>query len=498
MSGERAPSTFRPLGLGEPSASWQARCLERLRIAGVSPASHGRADFDLELGAGKGGASRADGAPPPRLGRWSFRVDGLGVGGAGRACRDALLEGRASVRARLVAYTEARGEVVLREGRLPLRPYSLRRSVDDVMEELAAWPALACRGLEASGRLEGPRILGAASPAPDRGGREGRGAGESAARAAIRGVRCRLRAVGNRVRIAWRTLFRHDHWNVGLVHRPIGDFLEPGPESEVEWWDALPTGGFRADPFGLRLADELLVLYEEMSYDTGHGRIVGETLGGDGERTARLAAMEGEGHYSYPFLLEHDSEIYCVPETADRRRVVLYRAVEPPGRWEPAATLLEGIAAVDPTLFRHEGRWWLLCTDADAGPRHVLMAWHAPEPAGPWSPHAANPVKVDIHAARPAGTPFRHRGELYRPAQDGAGSYGEAVVINRVVRLTPDEFAEEEVRRITLPPESDFPSGVHTLSALGPDMTLLDGKRAGFSMPELVRRLRSVLRGGGR
>ncbi len=45
---------------------------------------------------------------------------------------------------------------------------------------------------------------------------------------------------------------------------------------------------------------------------------------------------------------------------------------------------------------------------------------------GPWEPHRRNPVKCDVRGSRPAGTPFVHGGELYRPAQDGSKRYGKA------------------------------------------------------------------------
>ncbi len=36
-------------------------------------------------------------------------------------------------------------------------------------------------------------------------------------------------------------------------------------------------------------------------------------------------------------------------------------------------------------------------------------------------------------------------GALYRPAQDCSVTYGGAVVINRIDRLTPEEFSEQPV-----------------------------------------------------
>ena len=118
-----------------------------------------------------------------------------------------------------------------------------------------------------------------------------------------------------------------------------------------------------------------------------------------------------------------------------------------------------------------------------------LFVWHARNLEGPWEPHALNPVKADIRSSRPAGTPFVHGGMLYRPAQDCSRMYGGGIVINRVVRLTPTEFAEEPAATVEPFSESPFRDGIHTLSGVG-DLTLIDSKRHRFvpsAIPYVLR-----------
>jgi hypothetical protein len=186
-------------------------------------------------------------------------------------------------------------------------------------------------------------------------------------------------------------------------------------------------------------------------------------------------------HASYPFVFEHDGDRFCVPELGRARRVDLFRAGED-GTWDRVATLVDGFPAVDPTLFRYAGLWWLLCTDADRGPNVKLHAWWALDLLGPWRPHAANPLKTDVRSSRPAGTPFVHAGVLYRPAQDDSRTYGGRVVLNRVVHLTPSEFEEEPVASVEPDPDGPYPNGLHTISAAG-ELTLIDGKRSRFIWP---------------
>jgi hypothetical protein len=69
-----------------------------------------------------------------------------------------------------------------------------------------------------------------------------------------------------------------------------------------------------------------------------------------------------------------------------------------------------------------------------------------------------------------------YSGHLYRPAQDCSKKYGGAVVLNRVTKLTPSEFQEEQASIIAPYKNSPFPDGIHTTSSVG-EYTLIDGKR---------------------
>lgn len=149
--------------------------------------------------------------------------------------------------------------------------------------------------------------------------------------------------------------------------------------------------------------------------------------------------------------------------------------------------LLEGHALLDPTIFRHEDRWWLFCTDAERGPNDFLCAWYADALTGEWHPHRANPVKVDIRGARPAGPPFLCEEKLIRPAQDCSRVYGGAVTFNRILKLTPDEFFEEPVGKL-MPDGQHYPAGLHTISGFG-EQSIVDGARWTFVWNEFARAL---------
>jgi hypothetical protein len=290
-------------------------------------------------------------------------------------------------------------------------------------------------------------------------------------------------------------VFRAEEWNVGIVRRPIQSFLESSAEPEVHWLPMPKRGEFIADPFGICCDGSIRLLYEKYDYDAGKGVISCLTLtDGKIDQPERLA-IDPPCHASYPYLVRHGGEIYCIPETSAAREVALYKACEFPHKWERSATLIQGLAAVDSTIFEHEGRWWLMCSDADLGPDSTLLVWHSRSLFGPWEPHAANPVKVDASSARPAGTPFVHEGSLYRPGQDCSKTYGGRVVIHKVTQLTPDEYAEEPASTIVPLTQGPFREGLHTISSAG-DVTLVDGKRRIFMWKAICAGIRYHIAAG--
>jgi hypothetical protein len=233
---------------------------------------------------------------------------------------------------------------------------------------------------------------------------------------------------------------------------------------------------------------KITILCENFSYGDAKGVISSIELIDNACPHSPMTALDLPFHLSYPYLIEHREDTYCIPETAAAREVGIYKAEKFPHTWVKVATLMNGVAAIDPTVFEYEGLWWLMCTDKERNAFVNLFAWYAQDLFGPWKAHAANPIKTDIRSARPAGTPFTYEGFLYRPAQDCSVTYGGRIVLNKVTRLTPTEFKEEPTAIIEPYPDTAFPTGIHTISAVG-DITLVDGRRMAFIGTAFKRRL---------
>ena len=412
-----------------------------------------------------------------RYGVWSVQHDESRYGGI-PACLWPIYDGDAVTIA--VLRRSAGGVdngIALRSGYFRTALHSLRQNVDQVHFGVVGWPANVCQDvrLGQTAYLEGPAAATPVAPSRIPSNRQM--------------MRFLVRQTRHGLRRAARALVRHEEWCIGVADVPINRFLEARGEKRVRWLNPPERGRFIADPFGAQIDGVTHILYEDFRYATSKGVIGTIEAAATGPPRIPRVAIELPVHASYPYLVVDREEIYCIPETNASREIGLHRAVVFPTRWEKIGTLVSGVAALDPTVFRHEGRWWLTCTDREIGENMPLFVWHARNLEGPWEPHALNPVKTDIRSSRPAGTPFVHGGILYRPAQDCSRMYGGRIVINRVVRLTPTEFSEEPAATVEPFSESPFPDAIHTLSGVG-DITLIDSKRHRFvpsAIPYVLR-----------
>ena len=302
-------------------------------------------------------------------------------------------------------------------------------------------------------------------------------------------MRFGVRLASNFVSHQLRAVALQPQWNVGIVDAPISRFLEATFQPVVRWLPRPPPSHFVADPFGLPGRPDQAFLVETYDYHSRRGVI--SAVGGVGGRVIGRDLLDVGTHASYPHLVEVGEEVFCVPQLSGRPGIRAFRALEYPTSWESGPLLVPDVVALDATPFQHEGRWWIAFTDGTRGANTHLHLWHAADFHGPWQPHAANPVKIDVRSSRPGGTVFVHEGSLYRPAQDCSRSYGGGVSICRVTELTPSEFREEVVQVFASTP-GRYRHGTHTLSGVG-ERTLIDGKALSFSFPGTIGALRSRL-----
>jgi hypothetical protein len=248
------------------------------------------------------------------------------------------------------------------------------------------------------------------------------------------------------------------------VERLVSDPLRFG-RARTEPLAPLP-GVLRADPFGFRLGDRNWLLFEEQRPgDRGRLRAALETKNGWEVQDGEILALPH--HLSWPCVVELDGKIFLLPESGEAGEVALWECEEFPFRWRKAKTLLSGRPWHDPCLVEHDGLWWLFVSPGGDSPHDhsaELDLFCSPDPLRmEFKAHALNPVSLSVAGARPAGNLFRHEGQLIRPAQDGRGGYGAAILLQRIDRLTPREYSATTLGRLE-PPAGTH--GLHTLNAL--------------------------------
>jgi hypothetical protein len=236
-----------------------------------------------------------------------------------------------------------------------------------------------------------------------------------------------------------------------------------------------PKDRYWADPFPLEKNGRYFVFFEELPFAAGKAHISMIEVKPDGSASQPQRVLEREYHLSYPFLVEHEGALYMIPESARNNTVEAWRCVDFPLRWKRERVLLAGVRCVDATFHRGEDRWWIFANLASGGTRvfdDELHLFHAAELLGDWQPHPRNPVKSDVRGARPAGRLYWRNGALHRPAQVCTPRYGAGLALNRVLRLTPRDYAERQAA-LVLPDAAAGLLGLHTVNRAGP-LTVVD------------------------
>jgi hypothetical protein len=241
-----------------------------------------------------------------------------------------------------------------------------------------------------------------------------------------------------------RAAFRRQ-WSVGLRQRR-GDGL---PQEDQRPWRLVspPADRYWADPFVFQSDGDTLVFVEQVRYADQKGELAVGRLERDGGLSALEPILSAGHHLSYPYVLRDEGQKFMIPESSEARRVELWAATDFPTGWTQAAVLLEEVRAVDASVLRHGGLYWMWVNQSFDGGRldDETFLYFSDRLESGWTPHPRNPVVSDARRARPAGRPFVSGEMLIRPAQDCTGGYGARVVFNAVEVLTTEDYLERPV-----------------------------------------------------
>ena len=201
---------------------------------------------------------------------------------------------------------------------------------------------------------------------------------------------------------------------------------------------------FVADPFIVTFKNRWFIFFEVLNRANHRGEI-GLATSTDGLQWQYQHIVLAESHHlAYPQVVQDGSSMYLIPDSPEHG-VNLYRADRFPDRWRYVSRLLNDPQITDPTVFRHESRWWMISgqTHGSSGVRSTRLHF-ADQITGPWTEHSASPIVADdLRRARPAGTVVTHGNRLFRLAQDCSRVYGASVNAHEILELTPTTYREQ-------------------------------------------------------
>jgi len=237
-----------------------------------------------------------------------------------------------------------------------------------------------------------------------------------------------------------------------------------------------PKDRFWADPFVIEKNNKYFIFIEELIFKENKGRIAVIEMDQNGNYSAPKVVLKEDYHLSYPFLIEQDGELYMIPETSQNKSIQAYKCVEFPLKWKFSKILMNNIHALDTTIVKHKGKYWMFTNvqeNGGASANNELFLFYADDLiTDKWIPHPCNPIVSDVKCSRPAGKIFTEGGRLFRPGQNCTNRYGYGIQINEIVELSETSYQEIKIQSI-LPNWSKDVKCIHTLNHSG-KITVID------------------------
>ena len=239
-----------------------------------------------------------------------------------------------------------------------------------------------------------------------------------------------------------------------------------------------PKDRFWADPQIIFNNDKYFIFVEEYIYKKNKAHLSVFELTKDGEITKPVIILDKPYHLSFPYMFEFENNYYMVPETSPNKTIDLYKCTNFPYQWDFVQTLMEGVAAVDTVIQHHDGKWWMFTNIMEVEGSNLLdeLFLFSSDSifSKTWNPHPLNPIVSDVKSARGAGQIFPYKGNLFRPAQNCANTYGYGMTINKIIKWNEDEYEEEIVNSINPDWEKSI-IATHTLTFAG-GLSMVDAR----------------------
>ena len=260
-----------------------------------------------------------------------------------------------------------------------------------------------------------------------------------------------------------RKLFFHESWDIMIIKNNAHLFPENTLDilnnSKAQRLNKKYT--FQADPFIIEKEDKLYVFYEAFSFLNSKGilrcRILSNNLDEIGD--IKLEGFDDlKCHLSFPFLFYLDGNLFMIPESSERKEVILFKSTEFPACWEKVKVLIPEAEFTDNIFFTLDNTCYLISTTLE----NEMVIHTASGILGEWE--KINPLlTLCNYHHRGAGTPYFINNKNYILTQEcSPDAYGKSIFIKELVSLSPLHFEEKLVANID--PIINKSAGIHTLN----------------------------------
>lgn len=336
--------------------------------------------------------------------------------------------------------------IIIRQGWFRLIKHSYSENLNQLLSGTSSWMADALREIAVNGKLRDVPKFKSSDVIRTYPGN-------------FTMLRFLLVLTGNKCAFHYRQLLKAETWMIGIVEQTMSETLSSGKFSSVKWIKARKNSQYLADPFTMNVNGNETIVCEMYDYNRAKGIIC--------EAQSGKLIFESEHHLSYPYPLNINGELYFVPEASASGKLEAVNAVT-----KKTLPALLNVPCIDATVFEYNGLWWIFTNRADRNPDTDLFVYWSEKVDGPYQEHLLNPVRTDISAARPGGSPLIANGKLTIPMQKGVPHYGAGVTVVEITKLSTTEYEDRVLRTILPKSEWEFNEGLHTISQ-GPNYTTL-------------------------
>ena len=283
-------------------------------------------------------------------------------------------------------------------------------------------------------------------------------------------------------------LFYHESWDIMIIKDngshifPTNtlDILKRTPAQQLK-----KKYTFQADPFIIERDNKVYIFYEALRFRNSKGILRCRILDAD---LAELDDVKLDGfdylkcHLSFPFVFENNGQFFMIPESSERKEVILFQCVDFPQRWKAINVLISDEALTDNVFFSLHGACYLLSTTMN----NELMIHTAESVSGPWQKITPT-LQLSNQHQRGAGAPHNIGNTLYFLTQECTPeTYGKSIYIKALVTLNAFSFDEKLIAQVNAAiNQSD---GVHTLNFTN-NYLVYDSKINTFSFLSILKKI---------